>query len=140
MKKRDLYLAIGSNLGDRRRNVETAILLLEKSFRQQYKALSPVNETTAIGFDGPDFLNCIVVFSTTVKPERALEICKSTEARMGRSDEPEYAADGSRIYHSRIIDIDILKYGEIVVQTPNLTIPHPQVESRAYIKELLLNL
>jgi 2-amino-4-hydroxy-6-hydroxymethyldihydropteridine diphosphokinase len=56
---------------------------------------------------------------------------------MGRKDAPEYAADGSRIYHDRIIDIDILFYGDLRLNTPLLTIPHPQVESRSFVRELL---
>ena len=56
---------------------------------------------------------------------------------MGRTDTPEYAPDGSRIYHNRIIDIDILFYGEHSVSTPQLSIPHPQVHSRPFVKQLL---
>ena len=49
----------------------------------------------------------------------------------------EFAADGSRIYHNRIIDIDILLYGKRRVSSPTLTIPHPQVEERPFVKPLL---
>nr|MCR4863966.1 2-amino-4-hydroxy-6-hydroxymethyldihydropteridine diphosphokinase [Bacteroidales bacterium] len=55
----------------------------------------------------------------------------------GRRDAPEYAADGSRIYHDRIIDIDILLYGDMKVDEPGLTIPHPQLDTRPFFGDLI---
>lgn len=140
MRKQQLYLSLGSNLGDRQKNIETAVDLLCKAFARHYLAMSEVIETKAAGFDGPDFLNCIIVFETARKPEIILRLCKDIERAMGRTDSPLYDAAGNRIYHDRIIDIDILIYGKVRIDTPQLKIPHPQVESREYIKELLLNL
>lgn len=137
--KRSLYLALGTNMGDRASNMETALALLEERFGPR-SGMSEVIETEAVGFDGLPFLNCIAVFLCSDSPSEVLAACKAIEKRMGRNDSPEYAADGSRIYHDRVMDIDILMYGDICVDTPELTIPHPQIESRAYIKELLLNL
>ena len=71
------------------------------------------------------------------RTKTVLKICKRIERAMGRKDAPEYAADGSRIYHDRIIDIDILFYGDLRLSTPLLTIPHPQVESRPFVGILL---
>ena len=79
----------------------------------------------------------MVVYRSARKPENILRICKQIERSMGRTDAPEYDPDGSRIYHNRIIDIDILFYGEHSVSTPQLTIPHPQVHSRPFVKQLL---
>ena len=140
MAASDLYLALGSNLGNRKRNLKVALNFLEIALGIPYEAISPVLETQAIGFEGPAFLNCIVKYKTTKSPASILKICKKIERDMGRSDVPEYAEDGSRIYHDRIIDIDILMYGKRKIDTPELTIPHPQVETRPYIKELLLHL
>lgn len=140
MKKQKLYLSLGSNLGDRQKNIEIAIDLLQKAFGRHFLAMSEVIETKAVGFDGPDFLNCIIVFETAGKPENILLLCKRIEREMGRTDSPEYDSAGNRIYHDRIIDIDILIYGNVRIDTPYLKIPHPQVESRDYIKDLLLNL
>jgi 2-amino-4-hydroxy-6-hydroxymethyldihydropteridine diphosphokinase len=56
---------------------------------------------------------------------------------MGRTDGPEYDADGQRIYHNRIIDIDILFFGDLQLESPRLTLPHPQVFSRPFVGELL---
>lgn len=140
MKKQKLYLSLGSNLGDRQKNIETAVDLLRNAFGRKYLAMSEIIETKAVGFDGADFLNCIIVFETARKPEIILRLCKDIERSMGRIDSPRYDAAGNRIYHDRIIDIDILIYGKVRIETPYLKIPHPQVESREYIKELLLNL
>lgn len=140
MEKRDLYLALGTNLGDRERNVREALCLLDEAFGCHYTRMSPIVETVAVGFDGPPFLNCIAVYECSASPEEVLSVCKRIEREMGRTDAPEYDACGKRVYHDRIIDIDILLYGDLELNTPSLTIPHPQVEDRAYIKELLLTL
>ena len=132
-----LYLLLGTNLGDRQANIDAALAALDKAFCGRRVQLTPVLETQACGFDGPPFLNAVVVYRSARKPENILKICKSIERSMGRTDPPEYAADGSRIYHDRIIDIDILLYGDLAVRTPSLTIPHPQVESRPFVKVLL---
>lgn len=134
---RELTLLLGTNLGDRQANLKEALDRLDKAFGGRRLRASKVLETEACGFSGPKFLNMTVVYSTRRSPESVLKLCKRIERAMGREDAPEYAADGSRIYHDRIIDIDILFYGEIRLSTPLLTIPHPQVESRPFVKELL---
>ena len=133
----DIYLALGTNQGDRRRNIETALGLLDKAFTAHRKALSPIVNTEAIGFEGPDFLNCVVVYPTRRRPATVLKICKMIEARMGRDDVPEYDKDGKRIFHDRIIDIDILLLGDLTLHSPELTIPHPQLDSRPHVRPLL---
>ena len=135
-----LYLALGSNLGDRERNITRALELLGIRFNGHALAISPMMETKAIGFDGKDFINCVALYDCGSDPFEVLDICKSIERQMGRTDEREYDAEGRRVYHDRIIDIDILIYGKVRIDTPQLKIPHPQVESREYIKNLLLNL
>lgn len=133
-------LALGSNLGNRESNLKVALNMLDIALGSHPVAASDVMETEAIGFEGPSFLNQVVRYRTSKSPKSVLAICKHIERQMGRTDSPEYAADGSRIFHDRIIDIDILFYGKRKIDTPELTTPHPQVESRPYIKELLLNL
>lgn len=140
MPATDLYLALGTNLGDRQRNIKVALNLLDLHLGTHYDALSEIMETEAIGFEGPAFLNCIVRYKSTKSPLSILKICKSIERSMGREDDLEYDSEGRRVYHDRIIDIDILIYGKRRIDTPELKIPHPQVENRPYIKELLLHL
>lgn len=139
MRQQHLYLLLGTNLGDREANIEEALRQLDAVFGARIGE-TPVVETEACGFVAPPFLNKIVVYSSARKPENILKICKQIERKMGRTDPPEYAPDGSRIYHDRIIDIDILFYGEQSINTPELTIPHPQVETRPFVKDLLDNL
>ena len=138
--RRSVYLALGSNLGDRESNIRAALERLDSVFGVHYEKISPFLETSAIGFDGPDFINCIAVYKSEADPFTILGWCKGIERELGRDDTPEYGPDGARIYHDRLIDIDILRVGRLKIQTPMLTIPHPQVYNRPYIEELLLNL
>lgn len=133
-----LYLALGSNLGDRESYIRQAVRLLDVKLGRDHEAITPLMQTEAIGFDGGDFLNCIVVYRSALSPKRILGICKEVEKELGRTDAPEYDASGKRIYHDRTIDVDILMYGSRKIKTEDLVIPHPQVESRPYIKKLLL--
>lgn len=139
MRQQHLYLLLGTNLGDREANISEALWRLGSVFGERLEQ-SPVMETEACGFVAPPFLNTVVVYSSARKPENILKICKKIERAMGRWDAPEYAPDGSRIYHNRIIDIDILFYGDLKINTPELKIPHPQVEERPFVKELLRRL
>jgi 2-amino-4-hydroxy-6-hydroxymethyldihydropteridine diphosphokinase len=131
-----LYLALGSNIGARKANIMSALSFLN-GILGRYEALSDLVTTEACGFDGPPFLNCVVRYSSRKRPESILAICKDIERRMGRTDQPQVAPDGTRIYHNRIVDIDILLYGKVQMDTPELTIPHHQIETRPYIKPLL---
>ena len=131
-----LYLALGSNIGARKTNILSALSFLN-GYLGRYEALSDIVETEACGFEGPSFLNCVARYSARKRPETILALCKEIERRMGRTEQPQYAPDGSRIYHNRIIDIDILVYGKVEMDTPELTIPHPQVKSRPFVRPLL---
>ena len=131
-----LYLALGSNIGARKANIMSALSFLN-GILGRYEALSELIETEACGFDGPPFLNCVVRYSSRKSPASILALCKDIERRMGRTEQPQYAPDGTRIYHNRIIDIDILMYGKVQMDTPELTIPHPQVETRPFVRPLL---
>lgn len=137
MRQQELVLLLGTNLGDREENIRRALEALDKALGGRRVKISDIIETEACGFDGPPFLNAVVVYRSARKPENILKICKQIERSMGRTDTPEYSSDGSRIYHNRIIDIDILFYGEHSVSTPQLSIPHPQVHSRPFVKQLL---
>ena len=65
--------------------------------------------------------------------EGILQMVKSIEREMGRTDPPEYDSEGNRVYHSRIIDIDILFYGREIIDTPELTIPHKGIADRPFV-------
>ena len=133
MKAQDVYLSLGSNQGDRQARIDEALRRLDKAVGRPYDALSSVIETPAWGFDGPPFLNCVVRYRTARRPETLLKICKRIERAMGRRGAPEYGADGRRIYRDRPIDIDILLYGDLSVETPELTIPHALMREREFV-------
>lgn len=133
----DVYLSLGTNLGKRERNIRIALNFLNLMMGSHYTALSDIIETEAVGFDGPAFMNCVVRYRTSKSARSILAICKKIEKEMGRDDAPEYDAQGQRVYHDRIIDIDILLYGNSHVRSEEITIPHPQLENRPFFGELI---
>lgn len=136
----DLYLSIGTNQGDRESNVGTALSLLEEGLGVPPVAVSSIVETRSWGFEGADFLNCAVLFDTDMPPADILVLCKSIEGRMGRVEKIEYGPDGRRVYHDRIVDIDILLYGNETVDLPDLKIPHPLMTRREFVMEPLMEI
>lgn len=132
-----VFLSLGTNKGNRERNIRRALCLLNIALGKRWKAISDIVNTKAAGFDGPDFLNCVVAYDLRIAPGALLRRCKRIERLMGRRDAPEYAPDGSRIYHDRVIDIDILLYGDLTVDEPGLQIPHPQLEARPFFGEMI---
>ena len=132
-----VFLSLGTNKGNRERNIRRALCLLNIALGKRWKAISDIVNTKAAGFEGPDFLNCVVAYDLRIAPGALLRRCKRIERFMGRRDAPEYAPDGSRIYHDRIIDIDILLYGDLHIDKPDLKIPHPQLENRPFFGEMI---
>ena len=136
----NLYLSLGSNMGDRRANIEAALAMLDEAFGTGYKLLSNIIETPSWGFQGEDFLNCAVMYALPRKRAGAeaqalgiLDTVKDIERRLGRAGSPEYDVSGHRIYHSRPIDIDILFFGTHVIDHPRLQVPHPLIAERDFV-------
>lgn len=130
-----VYLSLGSNTGDRRRYIETALAELETALGVPPARVSAIIETPSWGFDAPPFLNCAAAFGWPGEdPFRLLDICKEIERKLGRTDGPEYDKSGRRIYHSRTIDIDILFFDSLRLDTPRLTIPHKLISKRDFVK------
>ena len=135
-----VYLGLGSNLGDRRKNIERALELLDEGFGRHYTALSRLIETKAWGFKGDKFLNACVLDRIYRKgsPEEQgheiLALCKDIERTLGRDEKPEFDADGNRVYHNRTMDIDILFYGTEHIDTEDLKVPHPLIAERDFVK------
>jgi 2-amino-4-hydroxy-6-hydroxymethyldihydropteridine diphosphokinase len=118
------YLGLGSNLGDRQRNLVKAIELLSQWVR--IEQLSSLYETEPVGYrEQPRFLNAVCQLSTSLTPEELLAVAKQIEATLGRIPSFPNAP--------RPIDIDILFYGNRVINSPQLTIPHPRLEERAFV-------
>lgn len=127
-----LYLSLGTNLGDRQSNLDTALTLIGQRIGT-VSAKSSVMETEPWGFESSNFfLNMAVKVSTKLKPMNVLKAAKEIEREMGRTVKSD--TDG---YQDRIIDIDILLYDDLVMQTPELTIPHPLMQKRRFVMEPL---
>jgi 2-amino-4-hydroxy-6-hydroxymethyldihydropteridine diphosphokinase len=117
------YLGLGSNLGDRQANLDRALALLSERLR--LVKISSIYDSEPVGdIEQPRFLNLVCEASTLLPPEGLLTLAKGIEARMGRVG-PTGAP--------RIIDIDVLFYGDQVIETPELTIPHPRLHQRAFV-------
>ena len=142
-----IYFSLGSNLGDRERNITEALRLMDEAFGVHYSALSRLIETKPMGFSGGKFLNAAVLYRIhrpEVSAEEAalgiLDTVKAVERQLGRTDEPEYDKAGNRVYHSRTIDIDILFYGKEIIDIPRLTIPHKGIAGRPFVMVPLLEI
>lgn len=136
-----LYLSLGTNQGDRGANLNEAIRRLDGAFGRKAESVSEIIETEAWGFDGDPFLNCAVRYALPRKrqPVEAqalwiLDTVKRIEREMGRDEVIEFDGQGRRVYHSRVIDIDILFFGSHRVSLPELTIPHPLIAERDFVK------
>ena len=119
-----VYLALGTNLGDRLANLHAAIAALPPGVTRL--AESPVYETPPWGFtDQPAFLNMALKGETRLAPLALLAFLKKLETRLGRTP--------SLRYGPRKIDIDILFYDDLVLDAPELTIPHPNLHERSFV-------
>ena len=119
-----IYLSLGTNLGDRLANLRNTLAALPPEVIVLGE--SKIYETPAWGFeDQPAFLNMAIKGKTELQPEPLLKHLKKLEARLGR--EPSFH------WGPRLIDIDLLFYDEVVLDTPQLVIPHPRLYERAFV-------
>lgn len=147
MTRVDLFLGLGSNEGDRDLNLLRAMNALDQAFGMHPERISRIVESPAWGFEGPDFLNLCVLYRLPRQgsaQEQATEILrqvKAIEKELGRQEEgPAFDADGRRIYHNRPIDIDMLLFGTEKINTEELTVPHPLIGQRDFVKKPLLEI
>lgn len=122
------YLSLGSNLGDRHATMQSAILLLGKQAGTVDRVSSAI-ETEPWGFESANkFLNMCIRIITTLSPEQILATTKDIELQLGRTTK---SVNGQ--YHDRPIDIDILTYDDLHINTPSLTLPHPHMHERDFV-------
>jgi 2-amino-4-hydroxy-6-hydroxymethyldihydropteridine diphosphokinase len=127
----EVYLGLGSNLGDRKTNLEKALQLLGE--RLTIRQVSSLYQTEPVGHkEQPMFLNAVCRAETDLGPLQLLSLIKGIETALGRV--PSFA-DGPRS-----IDVDILLYGGLSMETADLTIPHPRMAERAFVLIPLLEL
>ena len=121
------YLALGSNLGDRAANIRRAIDLLRAAPGVWVVAVSGMLDNPAVGgpVGSPPFLNAAAGVETTLDPHALLDRLLAIEAAMGRVRRERWGP--------RVIDLDILIYGDRVVRDERLTIPHPRMHERRFV-------
>lgn len=136
----DVYFSLGSNVGDRIGNLETALKMMDEAFGVRYSRLSSFIETEAWGFVSEKFMNCAVLYRlertsepSDIQAHGILDAVKSIERAMGRTGSVQFDGEGRRIYHSRIIDIDILLFGDEEIRMPDLVIPHALMTKRDFV-------
>lgn len=118
-----VYLSLGSNMGKRQENLDRALDLLTQRLR--VAKVSSVYDTEPVGnINQARFLNQVFEAYTRLAPVELLTLAKGIEMKMGRT---------GKSYDPRPIDIDILLYGDQVIDTPELTIPHPRLHERAFV-------
>lgn len=128
------YVGLGSNLGDRLRCLQTAWRGLEKTPETQLLRLSRVYETTPVDmpYPTPSFLNQVVELQTKLVPEKLLDHLQALEAEGGRDRRPPAGPAPGRCL-SRLIDLDLLLYGNACIATERLVIPHPRLHLRRFV-------
>ncbi|MBI4761945.1 MAG: 2-amino-4-hydroxy-6-hydroxymethyldihydropteridine diphosphokinase [Chloroflexota bacterium] len=126
-----VYLSLGSNLGDRAANLRQAVALLPP--QMTVRAKSNIYETPPWGYTEQEaFLNQAVRAETYLEPEPLLKHIKRLEAALGRTETFRYGP--------RLIDIDILFYDNLILNTPLLTIPHPHLHERGFVLVPLMDI
>lgn len=130
-----VYLGLGTNLGNKEANLRTAIYKLQERIGKQV-SLSSFYETAPWGFESDhSFLNAAIGLETSLSPIEILHITQEIEKELGRTKK---SVNGS--YSDRLIDIDILLYDTLVLQTPELTIPHPLMTERDFVMKPLIEI
>lgn len=135
-----VYLGIGSNLGNRRAMLRQAIRLIGERVGEVTRQ-STFIETEPWGFESANkFLNAVILCETDMTPREVLEATQQIERDMGRQ-KIVHRTSSNRTYTDRPIDIDILLYDDLTVDEPDLMIPHPLMEQRDFVmmplKEIL---
>lgn len=120
------YIGLGANLGDRQAGIQRALRELTNLPTIELVKVSALYETTPVGFTNqPDFLNQVISVRTSLPPQALLHVLLHIENQMGRT----------RTIHwgPRVIDMDLLLYGDMQIAVPGLTIPHPYLRERAFV-------
>jgi 2-amino-4-hydroxy-6-hydroxymethyldihydropteridine diphosphokinase len=126
-----VYIGLGSNLGDRLSNLRTAVEQLS-SLMPQIVGVSSVYETEPVGPEQPDYLNAVVCADTDLAPEALLAAMQKVESKLGRTRMTRWGP--------RTIDLDLLLYGDQIIDSKDLKVPHPEITNRAFVLVPLLEL
>ncbi len=130
MQTKNIFLGLGANLGERFLNIQSALSKIHSLQGTEILRRSSLYETAPVGFLQQDeFLNMVVEIATVLSPNALLGNIHAIETELGRI---RYERWGPRV-----IDIDILYWGNAIMQTPDLTIPHPEAAKRRFVLEPL---
>lgn len=120
------YIALGANLGNRPQCLYRALLSLDEHPGIVVNSLSSIYETDPVGYtDQPNFLNMVAEVSTNLSPEELFQATSAVESELGRKRTVRWGP--------RIIDLDILLYDQVKIDTATLQIPHPRMFERAFV-------
>ncbi len=128
--QKTVYIALGSNKGDKFKNLQNAIDAVFAHIGN-IVSIAKVYQSKALGFDGDDFLNTCIAVKTTLKPKKVLSNLLQIEKKLGRTPKE---GEG---YESRIIDLDIIFFEDEIIEDKNLIIPHPEAHKRRFVLEPL---
>ncbi len=121
-----ICLGLGSNLGDREGNIAAAVARLAAWPGVSVEKVSSLYETAPVGYtDQPDFLNAVIAVVTTLGPRELLTACLAVERGLGR--------ERSVRWGPRTVDIDVLFYDDVVLDSDELTLPHPRFHERCFV-------
>ena len=118
-------IALGSNLGDSKQILNQALESLSQTSGIELISYSSWYETVPVGPPQPDYVNGCAILETELLPEDLLQILLKIEQQFGRIRQERWGP--------RILDLDILLYGDLILEMPNLTIPHPRMNERAFV-------
>lgn len=121
-----VILALGSNLGERSDILANAVADLMDHPQVRLREVSPVVQTKAVGGpEQPDYLNMVIEVETDLEPYALLAHCQAVEAKHHRTRTVRWGA--------RTLDVDIISYGDLKMDAPELTLPHPRAHERAFV-------
>ena len=128
-----VFIGIGTNVGDRSNYIDRALDKLRLEDQIWIEAVSSIYETVPVGLqDQPNFLNGVIRIKTSVRPLNLLEILKRIEVQVGRQHRKRWGP--------REIDLDILIYGDLILDHPLLRVPHPEMLNRQFVLQPLVEI
>jgi len=126
------YIGLGANLGDARQTIAIAINTLRSAPEIFALLQAPLYHSDPVDAQGPVFINTVVAIDTTLEPLALLDLLQSIEQQHGRERPYQNAP--------RTLDLDLLLYGDLTINTPRLTVPHPRMHQRAFVLRPLQDL
>ncbi|MEE9370842.1 MAG: 2-amino-4-hydroxy-6-hydroxymethyldihydropteridine diphosphokinase [Sedimentisphaerales bacterium] len=135
------YIGLGSNLGNRADSIKAALRMLAEAANTKVARVSNLIETAPLdGTNQPKYLNAVAEVKTTLSAEDFHKILLDIESKLGRVREKGPCPAGTQKWSPRVIDLDLLLFGEETINNPDLTVPHPQMHLRSFVLQGLCEL